>query len=112
MSSFPLQGNIGEYIRNEADNFSGCSKKDLIGGAPNCTGKTYKGTKCKNCTVKEPEIYGIQTEYDIPKCKLKAQYGFNNMHNNTCYNDDWNLQLDSCKKLIMNKGQQIAMGRN
>jgi hypothetical protein len=68
---FPLQGNIGALMKNEAANYVGCSVADtdtspLIGSSPNCTGSfvpdiyTTTDTCGDNCKLKYPESYGLQ----------------------------------------------------
>lgn len=66
--SFPIQGNIGSLIRQEADNnYSKCTSTSSISGGPNCSSAfisdiyTTKDTCGSNCVLKEPELYGMQS---------------------------------------------------
>ncbi len=64
---FPVQGNIGALLKQEAyDNYSSCDINSKIGGSPNCTGVFNKdiytdvNTCGDSCFLSGPEIYGDQ----------------------------------------------------
>jgi hypothetical protein len=61
---FPVQGNVGSIIKQEATDFSVCGAGPSIGSSPNCTGAfvadayTVKDTCGASCLLKNPESYG------------------------------------------------------
>lgn len=62
---FPVQGNIGSLIRDEASsNFNNCSNNYDISGSKNCTNVFYpdqftiKNTCGSECILKAPESFG------------------------------------------------------
>lgn len=73
---FPIQGNIGSLLKEEADgNYINCSKnKELptIGSSNNCTDTftpdiyTKRNTCGSNCDVKYPESYGLK-DFGFPE---------------------------------------------
>ena len=59
---FPVEGNIGELIRQEANNqYKNCTAPNSIGGSPNCTDSfipdyyTSTDTCGGECVLKSPE---------------------------------------------------------
>jgi len=64
---FPVQGNIGALLKQEAlSNFQDCVAGPDISGSPNCTGAfnkdqyTRENTCGANCLMKYPESYGLK----------------------------------------------------
>lgn len=62
---FPVQGNIGQMLTNEAKEYKYCDGEQ-IGGGPNCTGYfipdafTTENTCGKECKLGMPELIGMQ----------------------------------------------------
>lgn len=60
----PIQGNIGNLIKLEVNNYKGCSPNFEISGSNNCTTAfipdlyTQEDTCGNECTLKEPESFG------------------------------------------------------
>ena len=87
-SAFPIQGNIGSLIKQEANgNYAMCSNNISIGGAPNCTGVfnsdfyTTSNTCGNNCTLNAPESFGIQSFGMDNKDKLTNIHGLHAYQN-------------------------------
>lgn len=68
--AFPIQGNIGSLLKQEATNYNGCDDNlPNISGSPNCTAAsafvpdvyTLNNTCGDNCTLQYPEAYGDQS---------------------------------------------------
>jgi hypothetical protein len=74
---FPVQGNIGSLIKNEATNYTNCVDGPDIGSGPNCTGSfkpdmyTTQDTCGSNCLTKYPESYGLQ-DFGFPSDSSKV----------------------------------------
>lgn len=65
---WPITGNIGSLLKQEAtNNYANCVNNITIGSSPNCSGVfnpdiyTTSDTCGDNCTIAEPESYGIQS---------------------------------------------------
>lgn len=60
----PIQGNIGQLVKDEINNYSHCSPNFPISGSNNCTVGFYpdmytkKDTCGKNCNMSAPESFG------------------------------------------------------
>lgn len=84
---FPIQGNIGSLLKQEAiNNYASCSNKTSIGGAPNCTGVFDKdiysesNTCGENCSITGPESYGIQN-FGIKNESMTNMHGLHSYDN-------------------------------
>jgi len=73
----PIMGNIGELIKQEADDYSRCSNNINIGLGPNCSGAfvpdiyTFNNTCGDKCVISYPESIGIQN-FGIDKKSLSS----------------------------------------
>jgi hypothetical protein len=78
---FPVQGNIGALVAQEAINYAGCINGPY---GPNCTGAfekdiyTTSDTCGSSCVLKEPENYGLQ-DFGFPK-DLPSSQKITNAH--------------------------------
>jgi hypothetical protein len=81
---FPIYGNVGELVKQEAVNqFQKCSRDNPIGGSNNCTAKsafipdyyTPKDTCGKECVLSQPEAFGDK-DFGFPEGSPK----YTNIH--------------------------------
>ncbi len=69
---FPIQGNIGSLVAQEAIDYSLCSGGPDISSGPNCSGSfkddifTVSNTCGEECKLKYPESYGLK-DFGFPK---------------------------------------------
>lgn len=82
----PIQGNIGQLVKDEINNYAKCTDQYPISGSKNCTTDftpdlfTLKNTCGSNCVLKAPESFGDK-DFGLEQSKYTNAHGLHAYQN-------------------------------